>query len=121
LEDERTTSLVFDEESGVSEVFNHSMFPLDSGVGNVANLLTVEFFPGVAFELLNERDNVFWSYEIDECIPNVASVLEIDGKIEEVELTSVVTKCLQKHLLCILVRNVLHHQCGSWVLIQSIQ
>jgi len=52
--------------------------------------------------------------EVDECVAYVAVVLQVDGQVEEV--IGVLVKrvnTLQKHLLGVLVRDVLYHYCRS--------
>lgn len=56
-------------------------------------------------------------YHVDECIADVALVLEIDGEVEEIIVAlEVLIDSGQQHLLCVLVGDVLNHQCSPLVI-----
>ena len=57
------------------------------------------------------------SLEVDESVADVASILEIDGKIEEVEQSPVsfFNRVLELQL-CVLIGDVLDHERGSSIL-----
>lgn len=77
--DERTTLFVFDEQTRVAEVLDHALLALNPRVRDVANLLAVELLPSMAIELPHKRSDVLGLYEVDEGVPDVAVVLEVDG------------------------------------------
>ena len=114
-EDERSADLVFDQQPGVAEVVDHALLALDASVGDVADLEAVELLPSVAVELLEEGHYVLWLHEVDEGVANVALVLEVDRQVEEVELTTVGVQSREKHLLTVLVGDVLDHERRSGV------
>lgn len=63
--------------------------------------------------------NVFEIDEIDKCVSSIAFVLEINGEVEEINLAgtvSVIGEFSKKHLLCVLVWNISHHQRRARVL-----
>ena len=61
------------------------------------------------------------SYHVKEGVSHIALILEVDGKVEEVILAlKLLIDGRQQHLLCILVGNVLHHECGPLVLACTI-
>ena len=65
-----------------------------------------------------EHEDVLEVHEVDESIASVASVLEIDRKVKEVDdpwSVSVLLELGQEHLLRVLVGDVPHHERGSSV------
>ena len=89
---------------------------LDSGVADVADFLTVESFPLPLVESGHERHDKLGLHHVDEGISHVALIFEVDGKIKEVILAAeLLVYCLEQHLLCILVGNVLDHQSCPWI------
>lgn len=66
-----------------------------------------------AIKFLYEVLASFWCSEVDKAIPNVALVLEVDGKIHEVEFTlEIFVQTIQKHLLCVFVGDIPQHDSG---------
>jgi hypothetical protein len=66
----------------------------------------------LAVVLSMKRNNVTIVHKIDECIASIASVLEVDREVEEIDLAwtmSVLGKFGQEHLLGVLVRYIPHH------------
>ena len=78
----------------------------------MAHFLTVELLPLLAVKLLDQGDHVLWSDHIDESIADIALVLEVDWQVEEVVgSTELLINGGQQHLLCVLVGDVLDHEC----------
>lgn len=93
------------------EMVHEVSSPLDSCIGKLAYLLTVEAVPASAVELAVEIPNEFGVYEVDKCITHITGVIVIHWQIQEVYLETVVTVDLFKqHLLGILVGDVSDHQ-----------
>ena len=90
---------------------------LESCIGHLTNLLRVEILPVHAMESQVKSLNSLTRNHIDKCISNIALILEIDGKIEEV-VESLVSAfdCVSKHSLGVLVGYVLDHKRCSAVL-----
>ena len=90
---------------------------LDTCVADVTHFLAVEPLPLALVEPFGEREDVFGLHHVDEGIPNIALVLEVDGKVEEViQPVELLIDGLQQHLLGVLVGDVLDHQRGPRVL-----
>lgn len=89
---------------------------LNAGVTDVADLLAVELLPLLSIKLLDEGDDVLWANHVDEGIAHIALVLEINWQVEEVigSMELFIDGC-QQHLLCVLIGNVLDHQCRTLV------
>ena len=63
----------------------------------------------MTIEFIDETDDVFGIDEVDEAIANIALVLEVDGKIEEVVGSAMVhVDFFEKHALSVFVGNVSH-------------
>lgn len=87
-----------------------SLFSLDTAVGDLAYLVTVELGPLGSIVLVEEVHNENGVNEIDESVAHVAVVLEVDREIEEVVVALLRSVYgLQEHLLSVLVGNVLYH------------
>ena len=109
------------------KVFNQVWFPLDPSISEFTDLLGVEALPLLSVELLKKLEDKNRINKIDECISNIAFILnqirkygylKINRQVEEVILVLVVLiDLLQKHLLCILVWDVLNHDRGPLVLL----
>lgn len=92
-------------------------FSLNSCIGDFAHFLAVEFLPLLVVEILIERCNSVRVHEIDESITNVAFVLEVNGKIEEIVSSLILAvDGGEEHLLIVFVGNVLDHQSSTQVL-----
>jgi len=90
---------------------------LNSSIGNLANLRTIELLPLLLIELHIERRNGHRINEIDEKVSNIALVLEINWQVEEVKKSSMAfTNSIENHLLSISVGDVLDHQSCQHVL-----
>ena len=92
------------------------MAHLDAGVADVAHFLAVEPLPLALVEPLGEGQDVLGLHHVDEGVPHVALVLEVDGQVEEVvQPVELLVDGLQQHLLGVLVGDVLDHQRGPAV------
>jgi hypothetical protein len=68
-------------------------------------------------ESFEEVKNVNRVDEVDESIPHVASVLEVDGEVEKVILVlGVPVDSLQQHFLGVFIRDVSDHNRSSQVI-----
>ena len=77
----------------------------------MANFLAVESLPLALVEALGERQDVLGLNHVDECVADIALVLEVDGQVEEVvQAAELLVDGLQQHLLRVLVGDVLDHQ-----------
>ena len=94
------------------------LFTLDSAVAYFTDFVRIETLPSFTVKLLKKVNNVYGVDEIDEGVAHIASVFEIDGQVEEVILIILFSvECIKKHLLRILVRNILDHHGGSTVFV----
>jgi len=101
-------------------VFLALFFPLDPGVLDAADLLTVEDGPLLLVEPLIERLYVLQILEVDERVAHVAVVLEIDGQVEEiVGIVEVCVDSLQHQLLGVLVGYIADHE-GAFPLVVDL-
>ena len=57
---------------------------MDASIGDVADLITVERTPVLAEITSVEWQDVLEIHKVDEGIASIASILEVDGEIEEV-------------------------------------
>ncbi len=90
---------------------------LDTGIADEADLLAVELLPLLVVKALRDGDDELRPHNIDERVPDIALVLEIDGQVEEVEhAREALVDRGQQHLLVVLVRDVLDHQGRAWIL-----
>lgn len=86
---------------------------LNSGVGQLTYLFTVELVPSSPIELLIEVKNEFSMNEVDKGVPNITGVMMIHRKVEKVDFHFIISaNFLKKHILSVLVRDVPYHQCG---------
>ena len=67
---------------GALEVGDQGGLALYARVGHLADLSRVELGPGVAVELGVEGRDVSRRDQVDERIPDVAPMAEVDGKVE---------------------------------------
>ena len=70
---------------GIFEMIPQSPCALDTSVCEGANLFAIESAPFFAIEFMIKRLNEFGMDEIDESIPNITSIVIVDGQIEEVK------------------------------------
>jgi len=85
--------------------------PLKSSVGYLADLLRVEPLPRLRVQVKVKRNDEDRVDEVDEGVPNVAVVLQVDGEVEEVPLAGVKpVNFFKQHLLRVLVGDVADHQ-----------
>jgi hypothetical protein len=112
FDDERLQlSVALHSDAWVGEVLLELVESLESGVGDLADLLRVEDAPLPVVELLVQYPDCFGRFHIDEAVSHIALVLEIYGQIEEVELTlQILLESVPHHVLGVLVRDVLDHQ-----------
>ena len=103
----------------VLEALEHGRLALDTSVGNITDLVTVEYLPLLAVVLTMKRCNVLKVDKVHKCVSTVATVLEINGQVKEVHLVRSVAslgKFVQEHLLSVFVGNISHHERGPCVL-----
>ena len=103
---------------------DQSSLPLNSCIGNQANLVTVELFPLLVVKFSVEGDNRIGLYEVNKCVAHVALILvlsvaefpnhyylKINGEVEKVVAAFVIIiDGSQQHFLCIFVGNILDHE-----------
>ena len=98
------------------EVLGHGPVALESCVCDLADLARVEVHPLLPIELHVEAGNVLGLLHVDESIAYIALVLEVNWKIEEVELVQVIqVYSLFEETLRVLVGDVLDHQRGPGI------
>lgn len=99
------------------DILHEVTLTLDSTKSDLANFLGVEVLPRLVVHVLKKRHNVDRIHEIDESVADVAIVVQIKRKVEEVVRSLVQpVDALQEHLLCVLVRNMTNHNRGAPVL-----
>lgn len=109
-------------EGRILKVFFAFKFSLNPGIIDSAYFFRVESFPLLSVELLVELFNLLYVNKINESIPDVALVDQIDRKIEKVKLSTEVFIDQLKHLLLrILVRDIPDHQGSPVFLFDSLQ
>ena len=97
-------------------VFNEVALALDTSVGDLTDLLRIEGFPRLIVQVCVERHDIDRVYEVDEGVADIASVVQVEGQIEEVEASCVISvDALQQHLLSVLVGDVSDHDCRAKV------
>eukprot|EP00962_Isochrysis_galbana_P058164 scaffold31013_cov110-Isochrysis_galbana.AAC.7 len=84
--DERLHAFVLMNERRVCEVCDERVLALDARVVDLGDLVRVEAAPLAAVEFLVESGQVVVRGEIDEGVPDIALVLEVDGEVQQVEL-----------------------------------
>mmetsp|Transcript_15118 Transcript_15118/g.49297 ORF Transcript_15118/g.49297 Transcript_15118/m.49297 type:complete len:244 (+) Transcript_15118:792-1523(+) len=77
-------------ERRVCEVCDERVLALDARVVDLGDLVRVEAAPLAAVEFLVESGQVVVRGEIDEGVPDIALVLEVDGEVQQVELARVI-------------------------------
>ena len=94
----------------VAEALDQALLALNGRIADLCNLVGVVHIPLLASERIVEGQDIGWSLEVDECITDVALVVEVNAQIEEVILSA---GHLVKHALEIerlkLVRDVAQH------------
>lgn len=99
------------------DILHKVTLTLDPAKSDLANLLRVEVLPRLIVHVLKKRHDVDWIHEIDESVADVAIVVQIKRKVEEVVRSLVQpVDALQEHLLGVLVRNMTNHNRGAPVL-----
>lgn len=94
----------------VCEVVFKRLFTLNSAISDFANFIAIKFFPLLVIEHFKEFKDVYGIYEVDEGVPHIAPIFEVDGQIKEIVLISTVSvNCLQKHFLSVFVGYVFYH------------
>lgn len=84
---------------------------MDTRVGQLTDLLTIEAVPPPSAKLLVEVYDELSVDEVDKSVAHVAGVVLVNGQVEKVDLHFVVAPdLLVKHLLGILVRDVPDHE-----------
>ena len=102
----------------VLESLYHGHLSLNSGVLDCAEFLAVEVLPGLGAVLAEEGSNVAALDKVDERIPSIAFVFEVNWQVEEINLVAVTSSSnfVQEHSLGVLVWDVADHQRGPRVL-----
>ena len=99
------------------DVLHEVALALDPPERDLADLLRVEAVPRLVVHVLKEGHDVDRINEVDEGVPDVAPVVQVERQVEEVVAALVVpVDALQEHLLRVLVRNVPDHDSGASVL-----
>lgn len=97
----------------VLQMFLKFFFPLNSRVPNFADFLRIKFWPFLIVEFFAKRQNRCQISEIDKRIANIAVVLEINWKVEEIVLVlKFLIKQLKHQVFGVLVGYVPDHQCS---------
>lgn len=77
--------------SRLAEVFVQGLSALDSTIGDLTDLFRVENLPAFAIHVLEKGHNVHWINEVDESISDIATIVDVQGQVEEVEFTLMVS------------------------------
>lgn len=64
--------------TGVLETSDESALALDTGVGNPAHFVTAKKAPLPTSPLFNQRNHILGIDYIDECVPDVTTILKVD-------------------------------------------
>ena len=92
------------------DVLDKVSLALNAPIGNLADFLGVEGLPRLVVQVLEEGHDVDWVNKVDEGVPDVAPVVQVQRKIEKVEAAFMVpVDALEKHLFRVLVRDVPDH------------
>ena len=97
---------------------------MDSSKGDLTDLLRVEGLPRLVVQVFKEGNNVDRVHEVNECISNVAPIVQVQWQVEKVISAFVQpVDTLQEHFFSVLVGNVPNHDSRSTVFAieQSIQ
>ena len=84
----------------IPKLLDQRLPPLNIRIAQGTNLVTVELGPPLAHRAFDEGNDGSGSDEIDEGVPDVAVVLEVHAKVEEVVLAFVgFVEKVNEHLL----------------------
>ena len=87
--------------------------PLQPGITQVTNLLTVKHRPLFTMKNIKKVLNKFNLFEVDKSITNIALKLEVNRKIKEIKLSfEFLVNQLQHQFLIVFVWYVLNHNCS---------
>lgn len=102
--------IVFLHQTGVLESGNHRVLALNSSESYGADFLRVKAPPFLPLKVFDEGRDELGVQEIDETVANIALVLEINRKIEEVISATVRNvHFIEQHLLAVFVGNIPNH------------
>jgi hypothetical protein len=85
LKQHRPAALILVHQAAVLEMANEGRTALDARIANVAHLLRVELVPAPLVEARNKGRDVLGTDHVNEGIPHITLVFEVDGKVEEVK------------------------------------
>lgn len=92
------------------KIVDEGLLTLNPSVGKFADFLRVEAFPHLPGQISEKTYDEVRIPHVDERIPDVAVVLQVDRQVEKVVSTRMLlVKALQQHLLSVLIWNVLYH------------
>lgn len=98
-------------------ILNKVALALNASIGDLTDLFGVEGLPRLVVQVLVEGHDVYGINEIDECVADVAAVVQIQREVEKVVAALVVpVDALQEHLFSVLVGDVPDHDGCSRVL-----
>lgn len=101
----------------VVDLLDEVALALDAPVGNLADLLRVERFPRLIVQVFVEGHDENGVDEVDEGVPNVAHIVQVQGQVEVVVCALVEpVDTFEQHLLCVLVGDVTYHDRRAVVL-----
>ena len=69
---------------GTLKVVQEHVPALEPCIGHLANLVTIESLPALSVEAVHEKGNGAGIEKVDECVTNVALVLEVHREIEKI-------------------------------------
>ena len=91
-------------------VIDEVTLALEPAVGDLANLLRVEGLPRLVVQVLIEGHDEEGVNEVYESVANIASVIQIQGQVEEIiSALMVPVDAIKQHILRVLVGNVTDH------------
>ncbi len=101
----------------MGKIVDKALLALEAPVGQLANLLRVEPLPGAPVQVLVQGQHVERVRHVDEGVPHVAVVLQVDRQVQEVVPARVpLVQALEQHFLSVLVGDVLDHHRRAIVL-----
>jgi len=91
-------------------VIDEVALALEPAVGDLANLLRVEGLPRLVVQVLIEGHNKEGVDEVYESVADIASVIQIQGQVEEIISTLMMpVDAIKQHILRVLVGYVTDH------------
>lgn len=114
MENYRATFFILTHQTRILEMRNQVIMALNSGIGDFAHLLAVEFIPFFPVEMGVQGNDMDRIGHVNERIPHIAFVLKINRQIKKlVTAFQMDVDARQQHFLSVFVGNVpQHHRCA---------